>query len=143
MTKIGPVDFEIIGLTEVVTNKDETEAERRPTVLFAVPAAAQQPRALNKDACIAYSVCCYGPSWWQFLTGRSALDWIASIVGTSAYSARPVLVLRPLSFGSCTVYVISIATDDVTERVVYIRRLCYRLGSAMENEPLEKKTSVF
>jgi len=28
VTKIGPVDFEIIGLTEVVTNKDETEAER-------------------------------------------------------------------------------------------------------------------
>ena len=77
------------------------------------------------------------------MTGRSALDWIASIVGTSAYSARSVLVLRPLSFGSCTVYVISMTTDDVTERVVYMRRLCYRLGSAMENEPLEKKTSVF
>jgi len=50
---------------------------------------------------------------------------------SSAYAARPVLVLRPLSCGSCTVYVISIATDDVTECVVYIRRLCYRFGSLL------------
>ena len=54
---------------------------------------------------------------------------------SSAYAARPVLVLHPeLSCGSCTVYVISIATDDVTECVVYIRRLCYRFGSAVENK---------
>ena len=36
----------------------------------------------------------------------------------------------------------SIAADDVTERVVYMRRLCYRLGSAMENEPLEKNFCI-
>ena len=33
------------------------------------------------------------------------------IVYTIAYDTRPVLVLRPLSC-SCTVYIISIATDD-------------------------------
>ena len=40
--------------------------------------------------------------------------------GSWHHCFRPVLVLRPLSCGSCTVYIISIATDDVTERVMYI-----------------------
>ena len=56
----------------------------------------------------------------------------------SAYGNVPVL--SRLSCGSCTVYIVSIATDDVTERVVYIcgAVLYCRLLCAMENNPLEK-----
>ena len=42
------------------------------------------------------------------------------IVKTSAYGARPVLVLCSLSCGSCTVYILSMATNDVLEHVIYI-----------------------
>ena len=79
----------------------------------------------HRDRFVACSLCSLtthrNQSRFLRLFHRRPQNW--RIVNTSAYGARPVLILRPLSCGSCTEYIISIATDDVTQRVVYIRRL--------------------
>jgi len=51
--------------------------------------------------------------------------WISHLISVKT---RLCLVLRPLSCGSCSVYIISIATDDVTKRVIYTHGTMLDMG---------------
>jgi len=62
-------------------------------------------------------------NWTRSLcTNIDAQTRVCAQIHTSTYGARPVLVVRCLSYGSYNVYIIPIATDDVTERIIYIPR---------------------